>query len=126
MEMTETKAKRAEKPVAVGDIFCSSWGYNQTNIDYYEVVAVSKTGRAKLHAIAKTSLSDPEGASHTVGPVRGAFLGDPTGYKVVDASDRDGSLWLNICSYAVGKRVATIDTDLETVRAYETGWGYGH
>lgn len=26
------------RPVEVGDIFCSSWGWDQTNVDYYKVV----------------------------------------------------------------------------------------
>lgn len=50
----ENKALRKEKEkqaiknfkhnIKVGDIYYSSWGYDQTNIDYYEVVGVS--GRA--------------------------------------------------------------------------------
>lgn len=37
------KAKRLEwvPGFEIGDLFRSSWGYDQTNIDYYEVVAVS-------------------------------------------------------------------------------------
>ena len=32
-------------PVKVGDLFYSSWGYDQTNIDYVKVIEVSKTGK---------------------------------------------------------------------------------
>lgn len=28
-----------------GDVFYSSWGYDQTNIDYYKVTSISKTGK---------------------------------------------------------------------------------
>lgn len=42
--MAERRAARVEANraanVAVGDIFQASWGYDQTNIDYYQVVAV--------------------------------------------------------------------------------------
>ena len=31
--------------VKVGDIFCNSWGWEQTQVDFYEVVRVSKTGK---------------------------------------------------------------------------------
>ncbi len=31
--------------VKVGDIFVRSWGYDQTNVDFYEIVEVSKTGK---------------------------------------------------------------------------------
>jgi len=37
----ERKAIRTQKAdVSVGDVFKASWGYDQTNIDYYQVVAV--------------------------------------------------------------------------------------
>ena len=31
--------------MTVGKIFYSSWGYEQTNIDFYKVVEVSKSGK---------------------------------------------------------------------------------
>lgn len=34
-----------DAPVKVGDIFYNSWGYDQTNIDWYQVVAVSPSGK---------------------------------------------------------------------------------
>lgn len=38
----EEDAKAASlKPVRKGDIFVSSWGYDQTNVDFYEVVKVN-------------------------------------------------------------------------------------
>ena len=40
----EAKAKHAAEghTLQVGDILSSSWGYEQVNVDFYEVVAVSK------------------------------------------------------------------------------------
>lgn len=37
------KAKKAafENPLAIGDILYASWGYDQTNIDYYQVVRMT-------------------------------------------------------------------------------------
>ena len=32
--------------MTIGKIFYSSWGYEQTNIDFYEVVEVSKSGKS--------------------------------------------------------------------------------
>lgn len=42
--VTEVKSadQLAFESVQVGDVFVSSWGYDQTNIDYYEVVAKTK------------------------------------------------------------------------------------
>jgi hypothetical protein len=43
--------------VKVGDIFYNSWGYGQTNIDWYQVVSVSPTGKTvkirEIHGILK-------------------------------------------------------------------------
>ena len=52
----ETAAKRTAEPaLEVGDILVSSWGYDQTNVDFYEVtelagkyVIVRKIGRATV------------------------------------------------------------------------------
>jgi len=32
-------------PVKVGSIFQCSWGYDQTNVDFYEVLEISKSGK---------------------------------------------------------------------------------
>jgi hypothetical protein len=37
----EAKAAAKSHTVKSGDVFCHSWGYEQTNIDFYEVVKVS-------------------------------------------------------------------------------------
>lgn len=34
------------RPVEVGDIFAASWGYDQTNVDFYEVVGVTASGKS--------------------------------------------------------------------------------
>lgn len=39
-EASVTKEEQPLPTVKVGDIFVSSWGYDQTNIDYYKVVNV--------------------------------------------------------------------------------------
>lgn len=38
--MKQTKTT-AELGIEVGDVFVSTWGYDQTNVDFYEVVAVT-------------------------------------------------------------------------------------
>lgn len=47
--------------VKVGDIFYSSWGYDQTNVDFYQVVAINKS-MATLREIGAVS-SSVEGMS---------------------------------------------------------------
>jgi hypothetical protein len=65
--------------IKAGDYFSGSWGYDQTNIDYYQVVSVSKSGRTVHVVPVSTIILDSltnGGTNDTVGP------GDPTGPKV--------------------------------------------
>ncbi len=85
------RAERAAwvSPYKVGDVFKSSWGYDQTNVDYYECVAV----RGK-HLIVREIASEGEenGAGGLAGrcvPIPGKFIGEekrylaqPCGFKV--------------------------------------------
>ena len=62
-----------ERPsVKVGDVFYSSWGYDQTNADFYQVVGLTPSGKsAKLRMIAATKGPD----STRLYPVPGSFRG---------------------------------------------------
>ena len=76
----EREARRAEgHGFAVGDVVVSSWGYEQTNIDFYEVVRVLSPKTVAVRQIAATLDPDstPGGAmSGFKRPTRGAFLDD--------------------------------------------------
>lgn len=59
----------------VGDIFDTSWGYDQTNVDFYQVVEV----RGKVLIIRKIAeMTDHEdrGADYVV-PAKDSFIGPP-------------------------------------------------
>jgi hypothetical protein len=59
----------------VGDIFDTSWGYDQTNVDFYQVVEV----RGKVLIIRKIAeMTDHEdrGAEYVV-PAKDSFIGPP-------------------------------------------------
>lgn len=52
----------ATATVKVGSIFYTSWGYDQTNVDYYEVVALSASGKtATLKQLASGLAEDGSG-----------------------------------------------------------------
>lgn len=75
----ESRAKRAEQnasvTVSVGDIFVNSWGYDQTNVDYYQVVEV-KGRTATLVEIDSESVAGSDGfMSCRVKPVKDSFRG---------------------------------------------------
>jgi hypothetical protein len=45
--------------VKAGDIFYTSWGYDQTNVDFYLAIEVSKTGKTvKLRQIQAMNVAD--------------------------------------------------------------------
>ncbi len=57
----EMEAAKGIEPVKAGDVFVCSWGYDQTNIDFYEVVTVSSTGKTgEIVAIGQNV--DPAGS----------------------------------------------------------------
>jgi hypothetical protein len=50
-------------PAQVGTIYSRSWGYDQTNVDYYEIVSISKTGKTGKARQLKTAAAEaPDGA----------------------------------------------------------------
>ena len=73
------KAERttAERGLQVGDVLHASWGYDQTNIDYYEVVALIGSRMVEIREIGAeseetgwlTGNSVPT-PGHYIGPVR--------------------------------------------------------
>lgn len=67
--------KAAVENVAVGDMFVASWGWEQTNVDAYQVVA-KKGASVVLREIALESIEGSEGfMSDRVRPVKNAFIG---------------------------------------------------
>lgn len=72
------KAEKAGTPedlakITVGMIFRNSWGYEQTQVDYYQVVTV-KGKSVTIKAIAAESVGATSHDSDRVKPVKDAFL----------------------------------------------------
>lgn len=84
----ERKAQRKSERVAairnavvnVGDIFRASWGYDQTNIDYFEVVGV-KGQMIEVREIGQMSEEDGFMSGKCV-PVPGAYRGEVMRKKI--------------------------------------------
>jgi len=78
---TKNKAKVEQKEkleierdsVKVGDIFVDCWGYEQTNVDAYEVVAKPSKATVVLRSIAVESIEDTSYCSDRVKPIKGNF-----------------------------------------------------
>lgn len=67
---TKKKTEKVNKyGVKVGDIFCSSWGYEQTNVDFYQVIALAGTESVRVIGvnpkIVKTDACSPMSGHYT-------------------------------------------------------------
>jgi len=85
--------------MTIGKIFFSSWGYEQTNIDFYKVIEVSKSGKTfTLQKIGSQVISNVGYCSDMVIPNEDKIMDEPlynrrvldTGYNkpVVNVSKR--------------------------------------
>ena len=95
----EAKASRDAAPVGleVGDVLRSSWGYDQTNIDYYEVTKRIGQRTVELRKIAARSIEDAS-MQGQCSPKPGEYIGEPFRKQA-----RDGGV--RIASYAHAFRV---------------------
>lgn len=71
--------KRQPHKWQVGHIFRTSWGYDQTNVDFYEIVRIVGPYSVELREIASVDLGGGhgDGTSSTCGPKAGAYTGEP-------------------------------------------------
>ena len=78
----EAKVKRqadrkAPHTLKVGDVLVSSWGYDQTNIDFYQVTRVPGANTVELREIAASSGGEDGFMTATCTPVPDSFKGEP-------------------------------------------------
>jgi hypothetical protein len=109
----ERKAKKKEAQKVMnhnfkeGMILYNSWGYDQTNIDFYQIVK-SKEKSVILREIASSTVAGSEGfMSASVKPVKDYFVGEPILKKVNLSVNYNGSISYHIaakhgcfCEYA--------------------------
>lgn len=63
--------------VKIGDIFCYSWGYEQTNVDYFEVIAKKGKLTIIVRPIAAQSVKQTSWGSDICRPIPHKFVGAP-------------------------------------------------
>lgn len=121
--------------VKVGDVFSRSWGYDQTNVDFYEIVEVSKTGKTAKARQLKGAVVDSMGQSDRVtastGPDR--FLDDA---RCARCSNRhegpgwDGHAFTDRYTWQARFDRVTVDYDhayrWDGHSMYQTATGWGH
>lgn len=91
MSWEDAKKERKEKKkteildIKVGDLFVSSWGYEQTNVDFYQCIDV-KGKTFTIRPIACKTVEDStmsHGMADNVVPVKDAFLEDLERYPIL-------------------------------------------
>lgn len=98
-------AASANHGVKVGDVFRSSWGYDQTNIDYYEVISVSsKTATICQIGCLSESTAWLQGESV---PNLGAFIGKPF-KKLIQKRSAESGAYFNISSFETAYKMEPI------------------
>lgn len=111
--------------VKIGDIFYASWGYDQTNVDWYQVVDVTASGCYILPIGARRVGYD------TVMPIKNDFgdrdvlldannkLSKKGVFKRTQVSGYDGEVYLRLSSFAFAR-------PWNGKPKYETPIGMGH
>ena len=95
----EVKRIDKTKPVEVGDIFERSWGYDQTNVDFYKVIALTKSAKsAKVIKIGQKMVKQTGDMSELVEPDPSNITGEkPQTLRIKqyqsDSSIYIGNLW---------------------------------
>lgn len=93
-------ARKAERKAftsdhKVGDIYTSSWGYEQTNVDFYQVIETKGKSTVVIQKIAQEQVDGSQGMdSAKVVPIKGNFLNEEPLTK------RVGKYGLNMTSYS--------------------------
>ncbi|NBQ99352.1 MAG: hypothetical protein EBT79_02255 [Actinobacteria bacterium] len=91
----EASASEPATAPRVGDILYSSWGYDQTNIDFYEIVQVSGS-MVVLRELGKKVIRS-SGPEDYVIPVPGQYTGAPLRRKI--KSSWKGTIYVSISTY---------------------------
>ena len=105
-EATRKDARKTEKAEArakphdlqVGDVLRSSWGYDQTNIDYYEVTRLIGAQMVEYREIACQAQETGFMSGDSV-PAPGKYVGEAKRARVSDYGKRD-SIKVSCCANA--------------------------
>lgn len=91
--------KKGHEDISIGDAFVSSWGYDQTNVDFYEVVGKKGKTTLLLREISQTRTYDSNGLSGKCQPLYGKFISD----EIIEKRLSNGSI--NFESYRSASKV---------------------
>ena len=94
------EAERAGRGLEVGDILSSSWGYEQTNVDFYQVTKLIGKKTVELCRIASREKS--------TGTLSGECWPEPDVFVDVPFKKRAANGRVQICSYASACKITPV------------------
>jgi hypothetical protein len=120
VEREESKKKdRAERKsghdLKVGDILNTSWGYDQTNVDYFQVVGLKSKTMVYIREVQQMQHDE----SHVL-PIKDAFIGEKIAKRV---NAKYNVIKISECQRAYP---TTKNEDGSYKPSYKTPWGMGH
>lgn len=133
MGESNAKVELAPLPTAkVGDILRCSWGYDQTNIDFYKVIAVPGKASVRLRMLGKCRVGGSEGSDLVV--PSDTFCEDAHAYKAKDPGHGpEGTLHRiqktgasDVTRYCVRITSYSWAYPWDGEAEHETASGYGH
>lgn len=80
------KAKSGRRGVEVGHVLVSTWGYDQTNVDYYQVTKLIGKTMVEIRKIGTERIEATGWASDKVMPAIDDFRGNPLRRKCVNGA----------------------------------------
>ena len=80
------KLKATGRGVEVGDVMVCSWGYDQTQCDFYQVVELVGTASIKVREIGCEAIEQTGPMAEYVKPVKDSFKGEAFTKRVKDGS----------------------------------------
>ena len=77
------KSKKTDYPeINVGDCLATSWGYEQTNVEFYQVVKRSGKTKVVLRRVASKTIEETSWCSANITPVKDAFISEEEDYRI--------------------------------------------
>ncbi|WP_151745302.1 hypothetical protein [Acinetobacter calcoaceticus] len=120
LERKDKKAESIKKfrdELQVGTILYTSWGYEQTNVSFYQVISV-KGAFCEVREVAQMS-HDLTDMSGKVVPKPNSFIGEPIRKKILD-----GYIKISSCEYASPLAYETLPTGTKIYKGCYTSSYY--
>lgn len=73
--------------IELGDVFYSSWGYDQTNINFYQVVSIHGRKTVTVREIRSNVVSCESSLSGKVKPILNDFISEPLTRRIKECGN---------------------------------------